>query len=260
MGDSFISYKPIGRNTVPKWRGPAAILDYDATGATAKFQNQTFKVARYCARKRRGPVGVGDLCGLDATHSQHSAPEEAAMDMSACEPDAEENSIPTMEEQQRGVVIPPPLGDVTLNAILAPSPGCNLPVIGNASMKMSPELHRRIMIIRPMMNSSKRADDVVTLRRIPSPWKHAAVVDRSVGRQAARYTSEKISSASKKRSLVVVGNEIAKRHAQWWDPTMRKTKGASRVAPLDGVNAAIPVRAADLCGEKSGEELASLGI
>ena len=36
----------------PRRRGPAAILDIDESVATLKFQSQTFKVARYCVRRK----------------------------------------------------------------------------------------------------------------------------------------------------------------------------------------------------------------
>ena len=36
----------------PRWRGPAKILDIDESGVALTFQSQTFKVARYCVRRK----------------------------------------------------------------------------------------------------------------------------------------------------------------------------------------------------------------
>ena len=44
-----------------KWRSPAFLLDIDEAGFAAKFQRQTFEVARYCGRKQVGPQDVGDV-------------------------------------------------------------------------------------------------------------------------------------------------------------------------------------------------------
>ena len=33
-------------------RGPAEVLEMDGSGVTASFRSQTFKVARYCVRRR----------------------------------------------------------------------------------------------------------------------------------------------------------------------------------------------------------------
>ena len=37
---------------MPRGRGPALILDVDDTGVAPKIQSQTFKVARFCVRKK----------------------------------------------------------------------------------------------------------------------------------------------------------------------------------------------------------------
>ena len=42
----------MNRRSAPQWRGRANISDVDETGATAAFRSQTFKVARYCGRKK----------------------------------------------------------------------------------------------------------------------------------------------------------------------------------------------------------------
>ena len=57
---------------MPKWRRPARVLDVDDTGDTARYQSQTFKVARNCVRRRvdekevdsnGGPLGLEPNCG-----------------------------------------------------------------------------------------------------------------------------------------------------------------------------------------------------
>ena len=49
------------RHGVPRCPGPAKILDIDDTCVTAKFQSQTFNVARYCARTKVACEPAGDL-------------------------------------------------------------------------------------------------------------------------------------------------------------------------------------------------------
>ena len=51
IGDSVLFYEAQNRRSSSRWRGPADFLDIDETGATGTLQSQTFKVARYCARK-----------------------------------------------------------------------------------------------------------------------------------------------------------------------------------------------------------------
>ena len=48
----MLFYKTTTRKSAPRRRGPAKILDIDETGVTVKFQSQSFKVARYCVRKK----------------------------------------------------------------------------------------------------------------------------------------------------------------------------------------------------------------
>ena len=52
VGDSVLFYKAPHKKGNPRWRGPAAILDIDESGVALKFQSQTFKVARYCVRRK----------------------------------------------------------------------------------------------------------------------------------------------------------------------------------------------------------------
>ena len=51
VGGSVISYKEIGRKSASARRGPPMVLDTDDTGGAAKFQGQTFKVARFFVQK-----------------------------------------------------------------------------------------------------------------------------------------------------------------------------------------------------------------
>ena len=82
MGDSVISCGQIAQKSALKWRGPAVTLDIDEASRVAmKFQNQAFKLARFCVRKRRKPGIAGDVYGMDAAHSPHDAPGGAAMDV-----------------------------------------------------------------------------------------------------------------------------------------------------------------------------------
>ena len=48
VGGAALSYKAANRKITPRRRGPAKISDIDETGVTARFQPQTFKVARFC--------------------------------------------------------------------------------------------------------------------------------------------------------------------------------------------------------------------
>ena len=47
IGDTALFYKALSRKSAKRWRGPAKILEIGQTGATEKFQSQTFMVARY---------------------------------------------------------------------------------------------------------------------------------------------------------------------------------------------------------------------
>ena len=48
---------------MPKWRGPVCVLDIDETGVTARYPSQTFRAARYCARRREDEKEVGSNAG-----------------------------------------------------------------------------------------------------------------------------------------------------------------------------------------------------
>ena len=52
VGGSVLFYKAPRKKSNPRWRGPAAILDIDESGVVLKFQPQSFKVARYCVRRK----------------------------------------------------------------------------------------------------------------------------------------------------------------------------------------------------------------
>ena len=58
IGNAGILSEAASKESMPRCRGPALILDIDQTGATAKLQSQTFKVARFCAR---GKVEAKDV-------------------------------------------------------------------------------------------------------------------------------------------------------------------------------------------------------
>ena len=53
--------KSVGRRSAPKWCGPEAVIGTDAGGVTAKFQGQSYKVARYCVRRRVDPEVAGSV-------------------------------------------------------------------------------------------------------------------------------------------------------------------------------------------------------
>ena len=48
IGVAVLLYKAMNRKSTPRWRGPAKISD---VSETVKFQSQTFKEARHCARQ-----------------------------------------------------------------------------------------------------------------------------------------------------------------------------------------------------------------
>ena len=60
VGDAVLLHKAPNRDGAPRRRGPSEILDIDETGATVKFQSQTYKVARKCVRKKAGAQDVGE--------------------------------------------------------------------------------------------------------------------------------------------------------------------------------------------------------
>ena len=71
-------YEQTGRSRAPEWRGPAAILGIDGSGVAANLQ--TFKAARFCVLKQRGPVEVGDGRSSDADQFPRAALVAGAMD------------------------------------------------------------------------------------------------------------------------------------------------------------------------------------
>ena len=48
------------RKSSPRWGGPLRNSDIDEAGVTVAFQSQTFKVARFCVRKRLEEKDVSD--------------------------------------------------------------------------------------------------------------------------------------------------------------------------------------------------------
>ena len=63
IGDSVLFYKTPNRKSQPNRRGPARVLDIDETGAPARYQSQTFKVAQYYVRRRVDEKEVGNRDG-----------------------------------------------------------------------------------------------------------------------------------------------------------------------------------------------------
>ena len=58
--DTVLLNKTQDKRSAPRWRGPELIPDIDETGVTVKFQSQTFKVARFCARNKVEATHVED--------------------------------------------------------------------------------------------------------------------------------------------------------------------------------------------------------
>ena len=52
IGNSVLFYGAANHKSAPRRSSPAKMSDIDGTGATAKFQSQTFKVERACAMKK----------------------------------------------------------------------------------------------------------------------------------------------------------------------------------------------------------------
>ena len=52
MRDMVLFYKAQSKKSSPRWRGPAKVSEIDESGVTVYFQIQTFKVARFCVRRR----------------------------------------------------------------------------------------------------------------------------------------------------------------------------------------------------------------
>lgn len=61
IGNSVLFYGAANHKSAPRRSSPAKMSDIDGTGATAKFQSQTFKVARACAMKKMEPQDAGEL-------------------------------------------------------------------------------------------------------------------------------------------------------------------------------------------------------
>ena len=77
IGNSVRFEKPPNRKSLPKWGGPACILEIDETGATARYQSQTFQAARNCVRKQVDEEEPGDkkgTPGLELSSDRYSPP------------------------------------------------------------------------------------------------------------------------------------------------------------------------------------------
>ena len=59
MGDPALFHDAVNHANALGWRGPAAILDTDETGATVKFHSQKLEVAG--SRKQMGEKDVGEV-------------------------------------------------------------------------------------------------------------------------------------------------------------------------------------------------------
>ena len=71
VGDSAILNKQVSRESNPNWHGPATILDIDETGATAKSQSRSFKIARYRIRKQLATSPDTPVGGKNAEELVH---------------------------------------------------------------------------------------------------------------------------------------------------------------------------------------------
>ena len=63
VADIVLFYKTPNRKSSPRRRGPAKVLEIDETGVAVYFQSQTFKVARFCVRRRAKESEVVDQDG-----------------------------------------------------------------------------------------------------------------------------------------------------------------------------------------------------
>ena len=76
-GGSALTFKAVDRRSAPRRRGPAKILAIEETGVPAKFQSQTFKLARYCVRKKMAPQDAGEAemhCASGTSETRDGAP------------------------------------------------------------------------------------------------------------------------------------------------------------------------------------------
>ena len=52
VGDMVLFYENPNRKGLPRWKGPAKVLELDETGVTVSFESKIFKVTRFCIRRR----------------------------------------------------------------------------------------------------------------------------------------------------------------------------------------------------------------
>ena len=64
IGGFTLFYGAPNEESAPKWRGPACVLGPDETEVTVRYQGRTFKVARYCVRRRVGEKDAESNAGL----------------------------------------------------------------------------------------------------------------------------------------------------------------------------------------------------
>ena len=105
-------YKAPQKKSNPRWWGPAAILDIDESGVVLKFQSQTFKVARYCVRRKleEKDLPQGSAAGDSQLHIDWEMPKPLVLPSQGGEP---WELAPTSEESSEGA--PKPLARETLS-------------------------------------------------------------------------------------------------------------------------------------------------
>ena len=112
VGDMVLFYKATTKKSSPRWRGPAKVLAIDESGVTVYFQSQTFKVARFCVRRRVKESEVVDQdgrvfrstadpwvdqwqTGLDGLQTT-----DTGKDLMDVEPIADKNDVPAVNGEQ----------------------------------------------------------------------------------------------------------------------------------------------------------------
>ena len=104
--DSGIFYSQVAKKNAPKWRDPAAVLDIDNSGKAVKFQSQTFKVGRFCFRKRQELQGG---LNVDPDGSARTTAAGCDRNVQAGGRDVGGGSLPGGDMAPRGAAPRPPL-------------------------------------------------------------------------------------------------------------------------------------------------------
>ena len=110
VGDLALFHKAPRKKSKPRWRGPAAILDMDESGATLQFQSQSFKVARFCVRRKveekdlpQGSAASDEPMNLGWDMSQPLFAPPTQLDLSETEeapPDLNSAALPVDEAEK----------------------------------------------------------------------------------------------------------------------------------------------------------------